>query len=138
MNKFFTFAKNTVVDPVKRHPKFAISVAVIGAFGALGSGLKGFTDFFDFFGVPPANEQPTDQKFVTHEQFDLLVIPLIEKTIQMDQKIDRLERQLEQSKDNDDLETKSSNDDHPAQPHLDQQLLRDRMDQVKELQQNQE
>lgn len=89
----YEWCMSAVPGPLRRRPKLTIFVCVAGAVGTLGSGLAGFTDVFEYF-----YDQTKQEKYVTHNQFNTMITPLvtnmeiIQQTLtQLDRRIQRLE-----------------------------------------------
>lgn len=92
MSKFTEACMHFVPGPLRRRPKLAVVLACAGAVGAVGSGLAGFTDLLTYFDEQPLRE---DQAFITHQQFNTLIIPLVQNVEQMQRKIDRLNAKID-------------------------------------------
>lgn len=120
MNKFTEFWLHVIPGPLKRRPKLAIFLVIAGGIGTLGSGLAGFTDVLDFF-----KSTSYEEKYITHQQFNTLMVPLIDRIEQMDSTIQQLREQKINSE-------KTVTPPPRIQPDLQQTL-----DHVKQLQQQQ-
>lgn len=105
-----------VPGPLKSRPKLAIIIACAGGLGGIGSGLAGFTDFFSFFF---GEEEPLreDQAYITHQQFNTLIVPLVNNVQYMEQKIDHLNEKIDHQQQLLSLSSESSTtEDTPHMP----------------------
>ena len=89
MNRVFEYCKGSI----KNRPKLTAVILVATTFGAIGTGLSGFTDMLDWVWTRGEPTPVQDRAWVTHTQFNTMIIPLVQTTTELKKQVRELQHQ---------------------------------------------